>query len=105
MPQSEEEAALNDIIPAGVLTGIQWQAGVKGEVDSDLQRTGTLNGIVDLSDFGARFEDKDSGYLLVVRAEDDGTLTWECTADAANPDALARRHLPAHCQRASDSEN
>jgi hypothetical protein len=88
MPQSEAETGLDGYISTGVLKDLRWRPGVPGDPNSDKLRTGTLNGIVDLVDFGARFEEYESGYLLIARAQEDGSVVWDCLADAATANAL-----------------
>lgn len=104
MPRSGAEAGLDRFTPDGVLKGLTWRPGALGEPSPDNLRTGTLNGILDLSEFGARFEKHESGYLLIARAQDDGTVIWDCLADEVTPDALPESYLPESCKRASDSD-
>lgn len=105
MPQTEAEAGLNEFTPVGVLTDFTWEPGAFGESGSDPQLTGTLNAIVDLSEFGARFEETESAYLLIARAQEDGTILWDCKADPVTLNALSQRYLPDNCQSASDGED
>ena len=104
MPQSGADAGLEEFTPAGVLKELTWQPGVPGEADSDKLLTGTLNGRVTLSDFGERFEDLDSAYLLVARAQEDGTIAWECKNDTVSRNAVPGRYLPETCKSDSDDE-
>ena len=104
MPQSEAEAGLDEFTPSGALQDLIWQPGAKGEGSSDKLLNGTLNGIVELGEFGERFEKHESGFLLIARGQDDGTIIWDCMADAGTKDALPRRYLPETCERASDSD-
>ncbi len=105
MPQSEADFGLEDFTPVGILKDISWRPGVFGETGSDELRMGTLNGIVDLSEFGASFEDYESGFWLIARAQEDGTIVWDCMADPVTTDALPGKYLPDSCERASDSED
>lgn len=104
MPQTGEEVGLERFTPSGVLKDLTWRPGALGEPSPDKLRTDTLNGMVDLSEFGARFEVHESGYLLIARAQDDGTIIWDCLADQVTPDALPGRYLPESCKKASDTE-
>jgi hypothetical protein len=58
-----------------------------------------------MTEFGARFEDIESGFLLIARAQDDDTINWECVADVVTADALSRRYLPETCRSAKDDED
>jgi hypothetical protein len=104
MPQFEAEVGLEKFTPVGVLADIVWRPGVLGDSASDTLLTGTLKGVLDLSDFGERFEKYQSGYLLVAKAQEDGTIVWDCMTDSVTPDALPGRYLPESCKRASDSD-
>jgi len=101
MPQSGADAGLEGFAPAGVLKELTWQPGALREADSDPLLTGTLNGLVDLSEFGERFEEFESGYLLIARAQDDGTIIWDCMADSGSTNAMPGRYLPETCERVS----
>lgn len=104
MPQSGAEAGLDEFTATGVLKDMTWRPGIKGKPGTDTLLNGTLNGIIDLSEFGERFEKHESGFLLVARAQDDGTILWDCMADAGTADALPSRYLPESCTRASETE-
>lgn len=104
MPQSEADINLS-LIPEGILTGMEYRAGELGVPSADKLRTGTLKARVDMTEFGARFEDVESGFLLIARAQDDDTIKWDCMADAVTPDALGGRYLPETCSRAEDDED
>jgi len=56
-------------------------------------------GQVKLTDFGRRFEDIETAYLLVARAQDDGTIFWDCLPDSGEK-ALPQRYLPENCDNA-----
>jgi len=104
MPQSGAEAGLDRFTPSGVLKDLTWSPGAIGEVGSDALRTGTLNGIVDLSKFGNSFEEYESAYWLIARAQEDGTIIWDCSADNTTSSAMPGRYLPESCERVSDSD-
>lgn len=104
MPQSEAEAGLEGAAQEGVLTRLIWRAGAIGEPDSDKLLTGTIQGLVDLSGFGERFEKHKSGYVLIARAQEDGTILWDCGADPQTPDALPPEYLPESCKKANKPE-
>lgn len=105
MPQSEADINLNSFIPEGILTGMDYRAGELGVPAADKLRTGTLRALVDMTEFGARFEDIESGFLLIARAQDDGTIKWDCVADVVTVDALGGRYLPETCSGAEDDED
>lgn len=105
MPQSEADINLSSLIPEGILTGMDYQAGELGVPAADKLRTGTLRALVDMTEFGTRFEDIESGFLLIARAQDDDTIEWDCVADVVTPDALGRRYLPETCSSAKDDED
>lgn len=107
MPQSEADINLsaNAYIGQGILTGMEYQAGELGVPAADKLRTGTFRALVDMTEFGARFEDIESGFLLVARAQDDGTIKWDCIADVVTVEALGNRYLPDTCSRAEDDED
>ncbi|MDO9476414.1 MAG: hypothetical protein Q7L07_06855, partial [Pseudohongiella sp.] len=105
MPQSEADINLRSLIPEGILTGMDYRAGELGVPAADKLRIGTLKAQVDMSEFGVRFRDIESGYLLIARAQDDNTIKWDCVADGVTPDALAKRYLPETCSSAEDDED
>lgn len=104
MPQSEADINLRSFRPEGILTGMDYRAGELGVPAADKLRTGTLRALVDMTEFGTRFEDIESGFLLIARAQDDDTIEWDCLADAVTVDALGRRYLPETCSGAEDDE-
>lgn len=101
MPQSEADINLS-LIPQGILIGMDYRAGELGVPAADKMRTGTLRALVDMTEFGARFKDIESGFLLIARAQDDDTIEWDCVADVVTVDALGRRYLPETCSRAKE---
>lgn len=105
MPQSEADINLNSFTPEGILTGIDYRAGELGVPAADKSRTGTLRALVDMTEFGVRFKDIESGFLLIARAQDDNTIKWDCVADVVTADALGRRYLPETCSKAKDGED
>lgn len=105
MPQSEADIDLSSFIQQGIFTGMDYRAGELGVPAADKLRTGTLRALVDMSEFGARFKDTGSGFLLIARAQDDNTIKWDCVADGVTPDALGRRYLPETCSSAEDDED
>ena len=105
MPQSEADINLSSFIPEGILTGMDYRAGELGVPAADKLRTGTLRAQVDMTEFGARFEDIESGFLLIARAQDDDTIKWDCVADVVTVDALGKRYLPETCSSAKDDED
>ncbi len=105
MPQSEADINLSSFIPEGILTSMDYRAGELGMPAADKLRTGTLRALVDMTEFGARFEDIESGFLLIARAQDDDTIKWECVADVVTVDALGKRYLPETCSSAKDDED
>lgn len=105
MPQSEADINLSSFIPAGILTGMDYRAGELGVPAADKLRTGTLRALVDMTEFGVRFKDIESGFLLIARAQDDDTIKWDCVADVVTVDALGRRYLPETCSKAEDDED
>ena len=105
MPQSEADANLSSFISQGILTGMDYRAGELGVPAADKLRTATLRALVDMTEFGARFEDTKSGFLLIARAQDDDTIKWECVADLVTVDALDKRYLPESCSGAKDDED
>ncbi len=105
MPQSEADINMRSFRPEGILTGMDYRAGELGVPAADKLRTGTLRALVDMSEFGARFEDIESGFLLIARAQDDDTIKWDCVADVVTADALGGRYLPETCSTAENDEN
>ncbi len=105
MPQSGADVGLEQFTPTGVLKGLTWQPGALGEGDSDTLLTGTLNGLVTLGEFGKRFEEFESAYLLIARAQDDGTIIWDCQPDRVTPHALPGRYLPEVCEKVSKDDD
>ncbi len=104
MPQTEADINLS-LIPEGILTGMDYRAGELGVPAEDKLRTGTLRARVDMTEFGTRFKDIESGFLLIARAQDDDTIKWDCVADVVTVDALGRRYLPETCSAAKDGED
>ncbi len=104
MPQSEADINLTALSPEGILIGMDYQAGELGVPASDKLRTGTLGALVDMREFGTRFEDIKSGYLLIARVQDDGTIKWDCVADQVSVDALDKRYLPETCKDEEEEE-
>jgi hypothetical protein len=105
MPQSEADINLSSFSPEGILTGMDYRAGELGVPAADKLRIGTLKAVVDMKEFGVRFEDIESGFLLIARAQDDDTIKWDCVADVVTADALAKRYLPKTCSSAKDDED
>jgi len=105
MPQSEADINLSSFIPKGISTGMDYRAGELGVPAADKLRTGTLRALVDMTEFGGRFEDIESGFLLIARAQDDDTIKWDCVADVVTVDALGSRYLPETCSSAKDDED
>ncbi len=105
MPQSEADINLNSSFSEGILTGMDYRAGELGVPAADKLRTGTLRALVDMKEFGARFEDTRSGFLLIARAQDDDTIKWDCVADVVTVDALGKRYLPESCSGAKADED
>jgi hypothetical protein len=105
MPQSGADINLSSFIPEDILTGMDYRAGELGVPAADKLRTGTLRALIDMTEFGARFEDIESGFLLIARAQDDDTIKWDCVADMVTVDALGSRYLPETCSRAEDDED
>jgi hypothetical protein len=97
MPQSEADLEMNAFIPEGILVGMDYLAGEFGVPAADKLRTGTLKALVDMTEFGARFEDIESGFLLIARAQDDDSIIWDCVADRVTVEALGKRYLPKTC--------
>ena len=88
----------------GILIGMDYQAGELGVPAADKSRNGTYRALVDMREFGTRFEDIKSGYLLIARALDDGTIKWDCVADQVSVDALDKRYLPETCKDEEEEE-
>ena len=105
MPQSQADIDLTSLIPQGILIGMDYQAGELGVPAADKYRTGTIRALVDMTEFGTRFEDIESGYLLIARVQDDNTIEWDCVADVVTVDALDRRYLPETCKGGKDGED
>lgn len=105
MPQSEADINLSSFISEGILTGMDYRAGELGVPAADKLRTGTLRALVDMTEFGARFEDIESGFLLIARVLDDDTIKWDCVADVVTVDALGKRYLPETCSGGKDDED
>ena len=104
MPQSEADLEMNAFIPEGILTGLDYRAGEFGVPAADKQRTSTLRALVDMTEFGTRFENIESGFLLIARAQDDDTVKWACIADEVTVDALDKRYLPESCKGDEDED-
>ena len=98
MPQSGADLNLNAFTAEGVLAGMDYRAGELGVPAADKLRAGTLRALVDMTEFGTRFEDIKSGFLLIARAQDDDTIKWDCVADEVTVDALDERYLPEICK-------
>jgi hypothetical protein len=105
MPQSDSDINLSDFNLEGIITGVDYRAGELGVPAADKLRIGTLRFLVDMTEFGARFEDIESGFLLIARAQDDGTIKWDCVADLVSVDALGKRYLPDNCSARKDDED
>jgi hypothetical protein len=84
---------------------MDYRAGELGVPAADKLRTGTLRAFVDMKEFGVRFEDIESGFLLIARAQDDDTIIWDCVADGVTADALGNRYLPETCKKAKGDED
>ena len=69
MPQSQADINLTSVIPQGILIGMDYQAGELGVPAADKYRISTLRALVDMKEFGTRFEDIESGYLLIARVQ------------------------------------
>ncbi len=104
MPQSETDINLSSFTPEGILIGMDYEAGELGVPAADNLRTGTLRALVDMAEFGARFVEIESGFLLIARVEGDDTIKWECVADVVTVDALSGRYLPETCSGAKDDK-
>jgi hypothetical protein len=104
MPQSEAEADLDRFQPAGILEQLRWRPGIPYESQADELLTGTIHAVVDMDEFGKRFEEYKSGYFLIARAQVDGSIVWDCKHDGNSKDGLPRLYLPESCVIASDSE-
>ena len=97
MPQSKSDLNLNSFTPVGILADLDYRAGELGVPAADKSRTGTLRALVDMKEFGTRFKDTKSGFLLIARVQDDNTIKWACVADEVTVDALDKSHLPENC--------
>lgn len=104
MPPSEADVKLSFLVPEGILTGMDYQAGELGVPAADKLRTATLRALVDMTEFGTRFKDIESGFLLIARAQDDGTIKWHCVADVVTVDALDKDYLPEGCGKSKDDD-
>ena len=104
MPQSKVDIDLSSFTPEGILTGMDYRAGELGIPAADKLRIGTLKALVDMTEFGLRFEDIESGFLLIARAQDDDTIKWDCVADGVTANALGSRYLPETCKKAKGDE-
>ena len=105
MPKSETDINLSSFTPAGILAGMDYQAGELGVPAADKLRTATLRALVDMTEFGIRFEDIESGFLLIARADEDDAIKWDCVADLVTVDALEKRYLPDTCKGDDDDES
>tara|TARA_R110001592_G_scaffold287797_1_gene556659 strand:- start:133 stop:642 length:510 start_codon:yes stop_codon:yes gene_type:complete len=105
MPQSQADINLSSFSPEGILTGMDYRAGELGVPAADKLRIGTLRARVDMTEFGVRFKDIESGFLLIARAQDDDTIKWDCVADGVTADALGNRYLPETCKKAKGDED
>lgn len=105
MPQSEADLEMNSFIPEGILTGLDYRAGEFGVPAADKQRTSTIRALVDMTEFGTRFENIESGFLLIARAQEDDSIIWECMADRVTVDALGKRYLPETCSGGEEDED
>lgn len=104
LPKSDADITLKPLDGQGILTGMEYSPGELGVPAADKSRTGTLKALVDMAEFGARFKDIESGFLLVARVQDDDTIKWDCMADVVTVDALGKRYLPKTCSRAKDED-
>ena len=105
MPQLEAELEMDAFVPEGILIGMDYRAGELGVPAADKQRTSTLRALVDMTKFGARFENTESGFLLIARAQEDDSIVWDCMADKVTVDALGKRYLPEPCSAAKEDED
>ena len=105
MPQSEAALEMDAFVPAGILIGMDYRAGEFGVPAVDKQRTSTLRALVDMTEFGKRFENTESGFLLIARAQEDDSIIWDCVADQVTVDALGKRYLPETCSAAKEDEH
>ncbi len=105
MPQSEADINLSSFRSEGILIGMDYRAGELGVPAADKSRIGTLRALVNMEEFGLRFEEIESGFLLIARAQDDDTIKWDCVADGVTADALGRSYLPKTCSAAKDDED
>ena len=58
-----------------------------------------------MTEFGTRFENTKSGFLLIARAQEDDSIIWDCIADLVTVDALGKRYLPDTCSAAEEDED
>ena len=58
-----------------------------------------------MTEFGTRFENIESGFLLIARAQEDDSIIWECMADRVTVDALGKRYLPETCSGGEEDED
>ena len=105
MPQSEADLEMNTFSPEGILIGVDYLAGEFGVPAADKLRTGTLRARVDMTEFGARFEKIESGFLLIARVQDDDSIIWDCVADRVTVEALDKRYLPETCSAGEEDED
>ena len=105
MPQSEADLEMDAFAPEGILIGMDYQAGEFGVPAADKLRTGTLKALVDMTEFGTRFENIKSGFLLIARAQEDDSIIWDCIADLVTVDALGKRYLPETCSAGEEDED
>jgi hypothetical protein len=104
MPHSEVDINLDSFNSEGIITGVDYRAGELGVPAADKLRTGTLRALVDMTEFGGRFEDIEFGFLLIARAQDDDTIKWDCVADVVTVDALGKRYLPETCNEDEEGD-
>lgn len=104
MPQSAAEAGLDPVLPSGIVTELRWRPGIPYELKTDEVLTGTIHAVVNMNEFGERFEEYKTAYYLIAKAQEDGSIVWDCTHDNSSKDGLPRRYLPETCVKASDSE-
>ena len=96
---------MDAFVPEGILIGMDYRAGEFGVPAADKQRTSTLRALVDMTEFGARFENTESGFLLIARAQEDDSIIWDCMADQVTVDALGKRYLPETCSAGEEDED
>ncbi len=105
MPQSQAQLEMDAFVPEGILIRMDYRAGEFGVPAADKQRTSTLRALVDMAEFGTRFENTESGFLLIARAQEDNSIIWDCMADKVTVDALGKRYLPETCSAAKEDED